>query len=256
MSLNFLDINTLDADTTYTLTSAASSVATLLYDNNRSIQLQSSGSDDVTPEVWLFEFSPAETVDRILIDNHNIKSGDIKYWNGAAYVDFSTPISYSGETATTHYHEFNSVSTLRIQLTMNTTQTVDAEKVVGQFIATTEIGEVETDPAKIDFELVDAKVLNTTSLGRTVNVTFDTTNYAGELLFTDASDTDMTLFRNLKDRTNPFYMLPSGGLDTRTQEGFRLRDYYFVTIVNDYKPELKGDILGINSIYAMEVMLA
>ena len=56
MSLNFLDINTLDADTTYTLTSAASSVATLLYDNNRSIQLQSSGSDDVTPEVWLFEF--------------------------------------------------------------------------------------------------------------------------------------------------------------------------------------------------------
>ena len=139
---------------------------------------------------------------------------------------------------------------------MNTAQTVDAEKYVGQFRCFVEIGEVATNPSEIDFEFKDAKFLHQTGTGRTVNVTFAIDNYSAELFFSDASDADITIFRTLKNRTNIFYIFPGGGDTTYTQEGFRIRDIFPVTVVNDFKPRLKGNLLGIGTVYAMEVRRA
>ena len=256
MAMNFLDVNLIDEDGTFTFTSADTSLAEYLYDRNRNTQLQSSGSDDVTDEIWDIEFTGSTPITRIHIGNHNIKAGKIEYWNGAAWTDFSSAIAYSGETDTSHYHEFDSVSTTKIRLTMNTTQTVDAEKVVGQLIATTEIGEVATNPSRFDFGFKEIGVKHTASDGRVVNVTHRTDAFEADLVFSDASTADMTLFRTLKDRKQPFYLFPCGGVSTYTQEGFRIRDLYWVTITNDFKPKLKGNLLDIGTVYAMEVSQA
>ena len=62
----------------------------------------------------------------------------------------------------------------------------------------------------------------------------------------------MTLFRSLKDRSNPFYIFPGGGVD-KTQEGFRLRDMFFVNFINNFTPELKSQLFDIGTVLNMEI---
>lgn len=253
MAIKFFDTNVINADATFTFTSATTSLASFLYDEDRSTRLTSSGSNDVTDEVFTIEFASAKDIDRIHIENHNVKDGNIQYWNGAAYVDFSPAISMSSNTATDNYYEVASVSTERIRFTMNTTQTANAEKFLGNWRAMEQIGEVNANPETFKFSFEDAKVLHTTGKGRTINVTFDNTNFTAELDFSDANDTDIALFRTLKDRTDTFYIYPGGGNTTYTQEGFRIRDIYRVTFSNSFEPEIKAQILGLNTRLIMEL---
>lgn len=252
MAIQFYDVNSINVEATYAFTSATNSLSYFLYDENRDTKLISSGSDDVTDEVYQIDYAESKTFDAIHIDNHNIKAGKIEYWNGAAWVDFSTPIAYSGETESTHFHTFNSVSTEKIKLTMNTTQTVDAEKFVGQLRAIGVLGTVNANPSEFDPSFYQKRTINETATGKTVNVNFGE-SYRAEYFFTDADSTDITLFESLKNRTNSFYVYNCGGVSTFTDLFFRLQDIFRVTIVNDFKPRPKSNILNLNSVYVFEV---
>ena len=249
-NVKFLDINLIDEDTTFTFTSASTALANRLFDNQRTPQLVSSGSDDVTPEVWEFVFA-SNTVDRIYIDNHNIDDGSIKYWDGFSFVDFSPAIAFSSNTDTTSYFEVTQVTTTRIQLIMDTTQIVDDEKRVGEFRVFNELGLVVVNPSNFRFEFDDIGPDLETSKGSNIHVSFSE-KYRADIDFNDSDATDMTLFRSLKDRSNPFYIFPGGGVD-KTQEGFRLRDMFFVNFINNFTPELKSQLFDIGTVLNMEI---
>jgi hypothetical protein len=251
-NLRFIDENQIDADATFVFTSASTALAKYLYDNDRTTQLTSSGSNDATPEVFTITFTSAKTMDRIFVDNHNIKSGTLKYWNGAAYVDFSSAIAWSASATTSNFYEFNSVSTLRLQLTMNTTIVVNAEKVVGQLRGFAELGEVATNPSDFPVSFPEASVMHSTSKGGNVYVFFGS-KFRTAMTFSDASDADVTLFETLKNLGTPFYVYPNGGQTTLTNRAFRTQDMYFVNYTNPFQPELKAGLLGINTV--IEVIL-
>ena len=245
-------MNKITSGATFTFTSANTAFSSYLYDNRRQFKLTSIGSNDATPEVWIIDFGVSTTIDRIYIDNHNIKSGDLKYWDGAAYVDFSSAISWSANAEATNYYEFNSVSTAKIRLTMNTTMVVDAQKFVGELRAFVETGTVSVNPASNDFEIAEKSQINYVSDGGSIRVSFGE-KYHADIMFSDANAADMTLFRTLKDSDDPFYFFPCGGITTYDQEGFRLRDMYLCNWINSFKPSLKSDLLGIGTSIRMEL---
>ena len=251
-TFDFYTENRLDDTCTYSFTSANTSFSSYLYDRVRSTRLTSVGSNDATPEVWEITFAATKTISAIMLDNHNIKSGTIQYWNGSSYVNFSTAISLSNNTDTTNFFTFNQVSTTQIKLTLNTTQTVDAQKTVGEVMAIDYIGTPETLPSAFSVTYTERSVEHETATGGSVYVFFGKKAKI-KITFSDASYTDMSLFETLKNLFSPFIIYPNGGAFAGQDIGFRIYDIFTVNYVNDFTPVLKANVLGVRQSLAMEL---
>lgn len=244
-NVSFYSKNRIDDDSTLTATSANTALFANLYDNDDNTNLISLGSDDLTPEAWEIEFSGQRTIDSIHISNHNIKSGKIEYWDGAAWDDVSPTISWSANTATSNIFSFTKVSTTKIRLTMDTTIVADAEKSVGELRALDLIGTVERNPSKSDPRWKEKARKMTTDDNSSIYVFFGS-KFNTKMKFENATDADLALFRSLKDLGTPFYVYLNGGDTTQTQEGFRIQDMYLVNYTNEFRYKLqKGHLTGV-----------
>lgn len=245
-NVKFFQSNTLDSSATYTFTSATTADSFKLYDNNRSITLSSTGSNDVTPEVWEVDFGTSKEVDSIFMDNHNVKSGNVKYWNGASFVDFSPAISLSSNSSETNYFEVTQVSTEKIQITMNTTFVVDDEKSMGQFRAIELIGEPSINPTAILPDYAERSVEHKVSDNGSVKVDFGR-KLSMDMLFEGNTDADIDMFRTLKDLRSSFLVYVNSGDTTLTQDPFRIQDMFQMNYINSFSPQLNGGLFGIGN---------
>lgn len=246
-NVQFFKPNKLDANTTYSFTSADTDFAYYLYDRNKNVALQSSGSDDSTPEVWEFTFSAAKTINGIAVIGHNIKQGNIQYWSGSAWVNFVNTVWWSDNTDVNSYFTFTEVSTTKIRLTMNTTISSNAEKEVAEILILESWGTVSVNPVSTDIDFPsDTNVVNTLSNGGNVYIDFGE-KYADTLRFLEASSADMEFLRDMKNSIYPFWVYMCGGYDGNTQEGFRVQDFYFCNWINSFKPTLKNNLLDIGT---------
>lgn len=250
-NVKFFGMNQIDENATFTFTSANTNLASYLYDRNRNTKLTSSGSNDATNEDWVIDFGSSKTFNRLWVDNHNIKSGNIQYWDGAAYQNFSTAVTWSANTATTSYFEFDSVSTTKIRLRGSTTITTNAEKQVGELRAFTELGTMGTNASGVQQEFYDKAQQNEGATGGNIFILFGS-KYRASWPFTDADATDVALLYTLKTLGTPFFIYPCGG-SGQTDVGFRLQDMFYVNYVNGFAPNLRQGILGIGQAITLEV---
>lgn len=122
-----------------TVTSGAGSIERIR-DRTTYRKWQSIGSDDTTTETITIDWNSSQTIDSIFVIKSNWKEYTIKYWDGASYVDFSTVIAETTNTDETKLHEFDAVTTERIQINIETTFVADAEKQVFQVVPTKSVG--------------------------------------------------------------------------------------------------------------------
>lgn len=240
----FFTKNILDENSTYTTTSGTALSATYLYDRILTNIYTSVGSDDVTNEVIEIEFSGSEAFNRIFINLHNIKSGIIEYWNGSAWVDFSTPISLSNNTDTVSYFEFDSVTSSKIKLTLYTTMVADDEKKIAELLVFTELGTLTEAPVKTKISFPKYGIQRRAANGGSINVIFGK-KYQGSFTFTSLPVVDVELFETLDNLGTAFYIWPCGG-NTYTNIGFRLKDIYLVNYINDFAPDDNANLLDGN----------
>jgi len=246
-NVKFYTENYINSRCTFVFTSATNSLSNRLYDNDRNLKLVSLSSNDTTDEIWTITFPFAQEISSIFIDNHNIKSGTLKYWNGGSYVDFSTPISWSANTATTNIFSFTAISTTKIQLTMSTTIIANAQKCVGELRAFKLLGEFTNNPSGVsELAFYKKQMLNETANGGNVQTIFGK-KFKCTLDFDNAITVDVTLLETLSDRADSFYLHLCGGVITYTEPGFRIYDMFFVNYINDFAPLLRSNILGIGS---------
>lgn len=250
-AVKFLGTNYVDENCTFAFTTANTNLASYLYDRNRSSKLTSIGSTDASNEDFEITFSTSRTFNRIFIDNHNIKSGSIQYWNGSAYTDFSSAISWSANTATTNYYEFNSVSSKKIRVRGSTTMVANAQKYIGELLVCAEIGTMGTNASSVDHSFTYKVAKHQTSTGGIKRVVFGK-KYTATWSFSDADSTDTTLVESLYDLVTPFYIYPCGG-SGQNEHGFRLQDIFYVNVTNDFSPNIKSNILGIGCKFDLEV---
>ena len=253
-TFKFLTKNRLDDDATWVCTSASATLAKNLYDRKRATKLISAGSNDATPEVWTVTFinDIAITIDTIILDNHNIKAGNVQYWNGSAYVDFSTPATLSANAAATNVFTFTQISTSRLRFTFNTTQTVDAQKSVGEIYVLKTIGTPETAPSAFTISYQDRAIQHETATGGSVYILFGR-KASIKVTFSDATYTDVNLFESLKELGESFVFYPSGGAYAGIDRGLRLQDIFEVNFVNDFAPVLKSNVIEVRQSVAMEL---
>lgn len=132
--MRFINRNQVELFSAITV-SSGDALKAYLYDRDRGTRWISTGSTDGTTETITIEWAAAKLIDKIVVCGHNLKQFTAQYWNGAAYVDFSTPINETTNAAINNLFTFTQVSTLKIQLTATKTHVVDAQKYIGELIA-------------------------------------------------------------------------------------------------------------------------
>jgi hypothetical protein len=142
------------ADDTITV-SHADAVKSYLYDRDKDSKWLSSGANNdatqISIEVVFKEGATAvnRAIDKLLLINHNLKTWNFDYWTGSAW---TTLASESADAAATTYKSFSQVTTSKVRLLATATQTVNAEKYLGELI----VAAVQVTPAR-DPEILEPR---------------------------------------------------------------------------------------------------
>jgi len=198
------------------------------------------GSVDANNTTLTVDFGDAKTITEIFLILHNFKAYTVKYWNGSSYVNFSTPIAETTNTATTTHYSFTSVSTQRIQLTITGTMVANSDKSLCQLVATQSIGQISAWP-------VISKPTHVTNIQKSMMLSGKThlTRNAGgftcelkvKILSTSA---DLAIIETLYDSVDGFLVWLCGGSTSQfssVRKGYRLEDLYLMKCMDDYVPE-------------------
>jgi len=214
---------------------------------------RSVGSNDTTTETLTVTFD-TQTIDRVLLLDCNFKGFTVKYLSGASYVHFSNVIGIGGVAKTnitetsfsenSAYYEFDSVSTGGLQISIDTTQTTNAEKYISQFIGSSEIGTFvgypEVSKISVDRNSRSKKTLS----GRySVQKSLETMGYSIKFKNYPTSsvyNVDIDLAITLLESESPFIIYPCGGRYeskhfTTAIPGFRLKDAKLVQVIKGYR---------------------
>jgi hypothetical protein len=212
--------------------------AKFILDISKYTRWESLSSNDITTETLTINLAQATDLDRLILVGHNLKDYTIQY-NGTteftnvcgldgALVGGIVETTYDKDTS---YYSFDEVSVSSILITMNTTQTVDAEKFLTQFVATKELGTFQGFPriqnVQHNRNIKAAKAIS----GKNViqkghEVTTFRMNFS-----TYPVQADITLLDSLHEREESFLVWLCGGrygseYFTIEQRGWRLEDIY------------------------------
>lgn len=131
--------NYVSADDTITV-SHSDATKSKLYDRDIDSKWITSGANnDATPttvQVDFYEGTVAiqRTIDTLLLVNHNLKNWKYEYWDGSAWQSLYTNATDSSSTRLVSHTQ---VTTYKVKITCNgATQTVNAEKYIGEFYST------------------------------------------------------------------------------------------------------------------------
>lgn len=204
------------------------------------------GSTDLIVETIVLLFT-STTITRLLLLDHNWKQYTVKYWNGAAYVDFSSVVGLDGSlvggiSETTFaddssYYEFASVTTTRLQITVTKTQVANAQKYIATIFPTSELSTLSGYP-QASFTLDRLARTSQMLSGRVrivkqMEVAQISLSFQNYPVLTYGADIDAIL--TLIDRETPFYAWLCGGRRGSNYfsyaiRGWRLRDCFRMQI--------------------------
>jgi len=197
------------------------------------------GSVDADNTYIEIDFADAVTLTDIILLKHNFKAYTIQYWTGLAYTDFSTAISETSNSDVNKHHNFDSVITTKIKLTITGTMVADDDKYLYQFIATDRIGQLES------WAIVKSKLSRnrqkSTMLSGKMSIREKIGAFSGTAsVKIVSSDADLTIIEKLFESNSGFLYWACGGDETqyRTErKGYRMEDIYLVKCVNEWQAD-------------------
>jgi hypothetical protein len=223
--MRFLTVNRVDSFTTLTVSSGATSKASL-YDRTFSTQWQSVGSSDVVTETIEVIWPGVVTMDRISVLGHNLKEFNVQYWDGGGYVDFSTPINETVNTTTDNFYSFNSVSTLKIKLSATKTIIANAQKQIGELLAYQEHFSISDDDMPdqenpiAHFRQTEHEKVNG---GSVIVIESLTSKYQNTFSFNNVPKTTRDYIEWLKNQNASFWFMPDDS---------EVEDQYYCNMIN------------------------
>lgn len=212
----------------------------LILGTNKFFKWESIGSDDVTTETLTITLPSPISLSRIFLVDHNFKNFGIQYGASLDFANVTGLDSYSdnqiletGFTRNTAYYQFDAVTTDTIIISIDTTQVVDAQKFLTQFIATNELGTLLGFPnlsgVKLDRNDKKSKAIS----GRLhLERGYESASFRLSLR-TYPFEADIDLLDSLHDSNVSFLVWINGGLPDQfrfNQRGFRIEDIYNMKI--------------------------
>lgn len=220
--------------------SQSSTYAPFVQRRSNSLGWMTTGSVDSDNTTLTCDFVNLKTIDNIILIGHNFKNYTIKYWDGAAYQNFSTSINVTNSTATTSRHSFTAQATTKIQVTITGTQVANADKRLNQLIATQLIGQLTGWPQITNPTMNLNKRLNTMLSGK-LNIGTNVGGFYCDLKVTNwSSGADLTIVETLYNSGNGFLVWLCGGDENQFSSvriPYRLRDLFLMKCQNNHGPE-------------------
>lgn len=229
-------------------------------DRNPITYWRSGSSDDTVTETLTISFDGEQTIDRLLLLDHNWKEFDVKYNLSGAWTNFTSVVGIDGAKANVSetsfaddsaYYEFASVTTDSIQINVTKTQTADEQKYINQVIVCTELGTLQGFP-KIKGTTVDRNLRKKEMLSGKILIQKSEESFSVELEFEDypgrsVYSADIDLIFSLHDREDNFLIWICGGRRgsnyfTKQMKGYRLRDVFEVQMTAPLKPIYSNNI--------------
>lgn len=245
-------------DGTSITASSGDAAADRCLDRNPLSVWRSVGSNDMTQETLEVVLTEAQAINRLFLIDHNFKAFNVQWYDGVTYQPFTNVVGLGGalsgivETVyarDTAYYEFDSVTTTRLRVQIDTTQVVDAQKYLSQIIATTELGTLTGHPQikapQLSRNLRTEKMLSGRSLtfksDETFSVGLDFKSYPASL------SADIDLIFSMADREDTFLIWMCGGrfgsqYFKKQMRGYRLRDVVAVQLVDVLKPVYSDNV--------------
>lgn len=234
--ISFFDrpYNLLKDGASVTASSNNGKIANYILSPQRNYRWTSSGSNDTTTETLTITLPQSREIDSLFLHLHNFKEFGVTYGAGASaftgVVGLDGSKSGISETAfdgNTSFYKFDAVTTNQINITVDKTQTVDAEKFLASVFVTKELGTLEGYPdigaVKYDRNDNKSKVLS----GRDdIEKSYAALSFKISLRAYPFAD-DVELLESLYDRERPFMTWVCGGVPSNfriKQRGFRVED--------------------------------
>jgi hypothetical protein len=199
-----------------------------------------SGSTDASLTTYEVDFGDYRYFSEIVLLKHNFKSYTLKYWNGAAYVDFSTPVNETTNTLDVKRHSFTEVFSQKVKLTINGTMTANDDKFLFQFIVTNLLGQFAGWPVIGTPAFVTNRQV-TKMLSGKVSVQESLGGFKFDLSVPNwRIQADLDLIDTLYRLREGFLVWLSGGNEDQffaAREGYRLEDLYLCRLTSDQSPK-------------------
>ena len=200
------------------------------------------GSTDAALTTIDVELVDEREITTVILTTFNFKAYTIQYWDGGAYVDFSTPVNETANVLTSIEHSFDQISTSKIRIIVSGTMIADADKRITQLIITKNLltGQLDGWPViKRPRHNTNKKV--SIMLSGKVNVVESVGGFSCDLSVKNwNSDSDLSLVEEIYFGKRGVLMWLSGGDEAQfshNRAGYRGEDIYLVRAVNDYTPE-------------------
>lgn len=197
-----------------------------------------------------------QEINYILLLKHNFKAYTIQYWNGSAYVDFSTPINETTNTNESTFHSFDEVTLSKIRLIIQGTIIPNDEKFLYQLILTDLIGKFEGWPVLNPTLSRNKRVSTLLSGKRTVKE--KTGAFSSQVNVNNLkSDADVSIIEGLYDANEGFLFWPCGGDETQfssVRRGYRLEDIYLCKTSNEWNPAFANGLYTTGIVVKMSLV--
>ena len=200
------------------------------------------GSSDAENTTLTINMGDFVTFDSILLIGHNWKNFKLEYLaaDGVTWTAFASPIAPTTCTDTVSFFQPGSTSSDQVRATIYGTQVVDAEKILNQFIITTQIGYFSYNPllsgVTLGRALQEQKVLSGKS-----NILQNVGKFSTRLRMNAwAASADLTIIETLFNTPEGFLYWPCGCDVTQfssVRQGYRLQDIYLCRCKNEYNPD-------------------
>lgn len=186
------------------------------------------------------------TIDSLFVYDTNIDNLVLAYWNGASYTSITGSNATIIKSADKYFvfAKLNApVTTSKVILTGSNTIIANQEKYVTQFMAFSEIGQLEYfppfhprfSPEQNVFKITDGRSF-VIERGESFSAQVDFKSHVNQ----NDIDLAMTLF----ERKEPFFLWPCGGdvsIFVYSFKPYRFQDIFKVTHVGAYEPELTNN---------------
>lgn len=216
--------------------------ASFLFDRSNRTAWGTSGSVDSNNTQIVVNMGDVMTIDSILLLKHNFKNFLLEYWDdiGLLWLGFATPIHPTASTDASSFFNFPAVNTSQLRLTIFGTQVANSDKLLCQFIATSQIGQLNGWP-KFSKPTMARNLVQQQMLSGKSHILKNVGFYATDLTVENWSDdADLTIVEALYNSSEGFLFWPCGGDQTQfssLRQGYRLEDIFLTQVSNEFSPE-------------------
>jgi hypothetical protein len=130
-TMQFLRVNQLNTTTQIVVDSVNTATVGNLLDRDTRTRWRTVGYGTNTSTILSIEFATPTSIDKIYLQNHNLKQFRI-FYNSATSNTFTPAISETTNSAPSNYFEFGTTTVNSIQIQVDLATTADTEKAIGE----------------------------------------------------------------------------------------------------------------------------